>query len=165
MPVDLEQHGEVTDNPILLAILKYGNQLRYGTGSEEERVAQSDALQTPGIRDAAYYNVPATVNEGEDGPLVQGVKEVFDPAASERYNSAYRLGSKWNVPPELQSLMHTISRESRKGMAESPTMSKWFGVKPERDRLTIAEELGMRRGSESAGENKLYREIMSLFGG
>jgi hypothetical protein len=122
-------HGEITDNPLLLALLNAGNRLRYGK-TEAERQADVTGLRTPGVRDVAY-----------GGPL-----KMFDPAAAERYTSAYQFGNRFSVPEALQPLVHAISGGGRELMGALGVP----GVGEEREELTEAERLGMHRGSASA---------------
>lgn len=119
-------HGVVSDNPLLLALLDAGNRLRYGQ-SEAERVDDVSALRAPGVRDAAYT-----------GPM-----GIFDPAAAERYTSAYAFGKRFQVPEALQPLLHAISSGGRAGLHAVG----FPGVGEERPELRYAEELGMSRGA------------------
>lgn len=125
-------HGTITDNPVLLALLNAGNKLRYGR-SEEERQADVQGLRAPGVRDAAYT-----------GPL-----KIFDPAAAERYTSAYEFGRKFGPPKALQPVLHSISSGGRAAMHSVPFLAKLFSVGAERPELRQAEELGMERGASS----------------
>jgi hypothetical protein len=123
-------HGSITDNPMLLALLDAGNRLRYGK-SEEARQADVQGLRTPGVEDAAYT-----------GPL-----KIFDPAAAERYTSAYEFGNRFNPPEFAQPALHYVSSEGRAAMHRVPLLAKLFGVGEERPELRAAEEMGMKRGA------------------
>lgn len=127
-------HGSITDNPLLLALLDAGNRLRYGK-SEAERQADVQGLRAPGVEDAAYT-----------GPL-----KIFDPAAAERYTSAYEFGNRFNPPEFVQPALHYVSSGGRAAIHAVPALAKLFGVGPERPELRAAEEMGMKRGAEKAG--------------
>ena len=129
-------HGQITDSPFLLSLLDSGNYLRYGK-SEAERIDDVNRLRTPGVRDAAYPHSISTPK----GDFPQ-----FDPAAAERYTSAYDFGNFWHVPSAIQPLLHGISEGGRKGL----NAVGFPGVGEERPELTRAEELGMQRGSDNA---------------
>jgi hypothetical protein len=130
VPAGTDIHGSITENPILLALLDAGNRLRYGK-SEAERQADVQGLRTPGVKDAAYT-----------GPL-----KTFDPAAAERYTSAYEFGDRFNVPEALQPALHSISSGGRSALHRVPALAKMFGVGEERPELAEAERLGMKRGA------------------
>lgn len=119
-------HGVITDSPILRAVLDLGNQIRYGK-TEAERQADVQGLRTPGVRDAAFT-----------GPL-----KTFDPAAAERYTSAYQFGQRFAPPSWLLPALHAISSGGRKAMSAVGVP----GVMEERPDLVRAEEMGMERGT------------------
>jgi hypothetical protein len=129
-------HGQVTDNPLLLGLLDAGNYLRYGK-SEAERIDDVNRLRTPGVMDAAY---PHSINTPK-GNIPQ-----FDPAAAERYTSAYDFGNLYHVPEFLQPALHAISSGGRRGL----NAVGFPGVGEERPELSQAEELGMQRGAANA---------------
>jgi hypothetical protein len=149
IPVGTAIHGSITDNPFLLALLDAGNKLRYGK-SEAERQADVVGLRTPGVKDAAYT-----------GPL-----KIFDPAAAERYTSAYQFGNRFGVPEALQPALHSISSGGRRKLNQIPVLARMFGVGEERPELEEAERLGMQRGAArpSVGPAGAHNFLRGLFG-
>lgn len=98
------------------------NKLRYGVG-EDERMHMIQAEKIPGIRDAAY----------------PGAQKIYDPAAAERYGSAYLFAKKW---PGLTSIAVPATQAFRKtGHALGIP-----GMGPERDELVRAQKMGLDRG-------------------
>lgn len=133
-------HGEATDNPILSGLLNAGSYMRYGM-PEAQHIEELNRLSVPGVRDVAYGGPAGT----------------FDPAAAERYSSAYRFGQMWNVPQFIQSpLISGISR-IRSGLSSIG----FPGVGPERPELASAMQLGMQRGAET---NPSWSQILSGYG-
>ena len=158
-------HGTISDNPLLVALLNLGNRLRYGR-SEAERQAEVQGLRTPGVRDVAYAQMPSVTRTDEG--FIPTTGEQFDPAAAERYTSAYELGNRFSVPEAMQPLLHSISRGGREAMYDSPRMREMFGVGPERSELIRAEELGMKRGAKASGspvEGPLIQALASMMFG
>jgi hypothetical protein len=149
VPAGTGIHGSITTNPFLLALLDAGNKLRYGK-SEAERQADVQGLRTPGVRDAAFT-----------GPL-----KTFDPAAAERYTSAYEFGDRFGVPEALQPVLHQISSGGRKRLRGNPRLAEMFGVGEERPELEEAERLGMQRGAAkpSMGPSGAHNFLRGLLG-
>ena len=96
-------HGTISDNPLLMALLDIGNRMRYGR-SEAERQAEVQGLRTPGVMDVAYTDVPSVKGAAEG--YAPTTSKAFDPAATERYTSAYELGNLFSVPEALQPFLH-----------------------------------------------------------
>ena len=124
MPEGKQLHGYVQDDPFMNWLLNQGNKLRYGK-SESERMDMVNKLSAPGVKDYAY-------NE-------QGI---YDPAAAERYTSAYLGGQNWKPSPGAQAAFHAFSGPSRVAMNKMGVP----GVGEERPALTAAEEAGMKAG-------------------
>ena len=156
-----EIHGTVTENPLLLALLKFGNLMRYGR-TEGERQDEVQALRAPGVEDVAYQDTPS-VTRSASGAFTPSTAKTFDPAATERYTSAYDLGQMFMVPPEVQPLLHSISSGGRAAMYSNPSLRQMFSVGEERPALRQAEELGMARGSKNQkGRENLVRALMLM---
>ena len=60
-------------------------------------MADVNGLRVPGIEDAAYQKVPG-FTRGPAGEWVPTTNRAFDPAAAERYTSAYEFGWEWLGP-------------------------------------------------------------------
>lgn len=119
---------------LLEKFLDAGNVLRYGV-TEPERMKMVNSLSAPGVRDVAY------IDRGEPGQI--GYHKEFDPAAAERYTSAYLFGKRYPLGEGEQMLAHEISGPSRELMNAMGVP----GVGEERPELTRAEYLGMKRGA------------------
>ncbi len=138
-------HGGVTDNPALKGLLDFGNWLRYGQ-SEAGRQEDVQGLRTPGVEDVAYPMVPGT-SRGPQGEFLESEVPTFDPAAAERYTSAYQFGQRFQPPEWAQPALHAISSGGRRSMHAVPFVRDLFGVGEEREELEEAERLGMERGA------------------
>jgi hypothetical protein len=135
MADDTGLHGVVQNNPILNALLNFGNKLRYGK-SEQDRMAMVNALSAPGVKESAYDE-----------------RGIYDPAGAERHTSSYLFGKRF--APVLQNegaraLAHMLSSGSREKMYQLGVP----GVGEERPELARAEESGM-----VAGINEWLQEI------
>jgi hypothetical protein len=139
MPENKQLHGYVQDNPLVNALLNLGNKLRYGV-SEEERMKMVNTLAAPGVKESAY---------DETG--------FFDPAAAERYTSAYLFGKKYGPGESLRPALHAISGDSRVAMNKLGVP----GVGEEREALSKAEEAGMTRGAEES--SPLLEKLLGTF--
>jgi hypothetical protein len=138
-PENRQLHGYVQDNPLLNALLDAGNSLRYGV-SEKERMDMVDSLSAPGVKGAAYDS-----------------RGIFDPAAAERYTSAYLFGKRFAPGDATQGVLHDISGGGRKAMNAIGVP----GVGEERSALTEAESAGMSNGSRDS--EGLIKQLMSIF--
>jgi hypothetical protein len=98
-------------------------------------------LSAPGVREAAY---------NEAG--------IFDPAAAERYTSAYLFGKRFAPAEPVRKVLHGISGGSRALMSKLGVP----GVHEEREELGTAERAGMTRGSDETAAQSYAR---ALFGG
>ena len=136
-------HGYVPQNdiplvtPALNKFNDFGNWLRYGL-TEEERMELINRGGIPGVEDA----LPAEerVVRGPSGDWTTAQLPVEDPAARERYNSAYLYAKRW---PALSGVGQAITKMSR-------TAGSKLGIKglgKERPELEKAMQLGMGRGA------------------
>lgn len=125
MPEDRGLHGYVQNNPLANWLLQQGNKMRYGK-SEVERMDMVNKLSAPGVKDYAYDE-----------------RGIYDPAAAERYTSAYLGGQNWNPSEGVQRAFHSVSGGSRDLMHSLGVP----GVHAERPELKAAEEAGMHMGA------------------
>jgi hypothetical protein len=139
------QHGIIVDNPVLQAALDIGNVGRYDE-DEAARLEEVNRLSVPGVADAAFADAPNLRRDPVAGEFVEETRTAFDPAAAERYTSAYRFGEKWMPPDALLPIVHAVSGGGRKAMDDLGIP----GVGEERPELTRAEGLGMARGRAAA---------------
>jgi len=140
MPEDRGLHGYVQDNPLMNLLLNAGNKLRYGK-TEKERMDMVNGLSAPGVKDFAYDD-----------------RGIFDPAAAERYTSAYLGGQKWSPGEMAQSAFHALSGPSRVAMNAMGVP----GVGEERPALTAAETAGMKAGAATNKGSTLEDLIAQL---
>ena len=141
-------HGFVQNNPILNLLLDQGNKLRYGV-SEADRMDMVNTLSAPGVKDYAY-----------------DARGIYDPAAAERYTSAYLGGQNWAPNAMARDAFHAFSGSSRAAMNKMGVP----GVGEERPELTMAEQAGMKLGASippmmpSANKNTEVRPSYGLEG-
>jgi hypothetical protein len=130
---DTGLHGISVDGKLAEKVLDLTNKLRYGVG-EAERMDLIQRERIPGIRDAAY----------------PGEQKIYDPAAAERYGSAYLFAQKW---PALSGVAEPVTKAFR-GAGHALGVP---GMGPERKELEVAQRLGILRGKLAglgAGEIK-----------
>lgn len=124
-PKSRELQGVVQDNPVVNKMLDAGNWLRYGM-TEAERMDLVNRQAIPGIKDVAY----------------NGPHKIYDPAAAERYGSAYLYAKRW---PKLTGVGQKLTNLAR-------TAGNKLGIPgmgEERPELTNAMKQGMYRGKQS----------------
>lgn len=132
---DTGLHGMVVDGKVAEEALDLANKLRYGVG-ETERMDLVQRERIPGIRDAAY----------------PGEQKIYDPAAAERYGSAYLFAQKW---PGLSGVAEPVTKAFR-GAGHALGVP---GMGPERKELEVAQRLGILRGKLAAlGADKIKRK-------
>lgn len=124
-PKSRELQGVVQDNPLVNKMLDAGNWLRYGM-TEKERMDLVNRQAIPGIKDVAY----------------NGPHKIYDPAAAERYGSAYLFAKRW---PKLTGIGQGLTKLAR-GAGSKLGIP---GVGEERPELTNAMKQGMYRGKQA----------------
>lgn len=144
LPQGMARGGE----SLVEALLNAGNKLRYGV-SEEDRMDMVNKLSAPGVREFAFKDV------GEEGQ--PGFHQAFDPAAAERFTSAYLFGKKWDPNSAgLRDVIHGISGRGREGL----NAIGFPGVGEERPELAAAERGGMERGAAADGSTQSLVDIL-----
>jgi len=130
--------------PALRGLLNVGNKIRYGQ-SESERMDDINSLGVPGQAD---YST--------SGPL-----NIYDPAKSERYGSAYKYGERWGNVPGAVAAARAMTAASRGLGSKLPGVAGLFGIGEERQDLTDAENAGLAKGA-AEGTNRAVPGFAAL---